>query len=162
MAARQRASRRGAVGTAIVLLVVIALAGWQVALIPESTTFSVVGPSAMPGALVALIGVLGIAYLVQSLRGRSADVLDDPHETPLPGQGRRVALMVAGLAALLLLTPWIGIGAASVVCFVFIARAFDSRRWLRDVVVGILAALVMWYLFDQLLGVQLGPFIRFK
>jgi putative tricarboxylic transport membrane protein len=156
-----RSSRRGAVGAAVALLVVVAIAAWQVALIPEPTIYSAVGPTAMPAALVALIGALGIAYLVQSLRGRSADVLDDPEETPLPGPGRRVALMVAGLAALLLLTRWIGIGAASVICFVFVARAFDSRRWLRDLVVGIVASLVFWYLFDQLLGVQLGPFIRF-
>lgn len=160
MAAPQRTSRRGAVGTAIALLAVVAVAAWQVAVIPQPTTYSVVGPSAMPAALVALIGVLAVAYLVQSLRGRSADVLDEPHEAPLPGQGRRVGLMVAGLAALMLLTRWIGIGAASVVCFVLIARAFDSRRWLRDLVAGILAALVMWYLFDRLLGVQLGPFVR--
>src|SRR5690606_12109177 len=55
MAAPPPSRRRGAVGTAIGLLVVVALAAWQVAVIPSPTTYSVVGPSAMPVALVALL-----------------------------------------------------------------------------------------------------------
>ncbi|MBN9425285.1 MAG: tripartite tricarboxylate transporter TctB family protein, partial [Burkholderiales bacterium] len=85
-------------------------------------------------------------------------VLDDPEEAPLAGGPGRVVWMVAGLAAMILFTPVFGIGIACVLAFVLVARAFDSRRWLRDLVVGLIFVFVVWYVFDQLLGVQLGPF----
>jgi putative tricarboxylic transport membrane protein len=155
-----RTGRRGAVGFAVALACVIAVAAWQVTVIPSPPAFTAVGPSVMPGAVVVVLGLLVLVYLVQSLRGLSPDKLHDHVEGPLPGRLGRTAWLACGLLALLLLTPLAGIGIAGIAAFQLIARAFDSRRWLRDLIVGVATSFALWYLFDRLLGVQLGPFFR--
>lgn len=151
---------RGAVWMAVALLALVGVAAWQVWVIPSPPVYATVGPSLMPAVVVGLLGILALGYLVQSLRGRSVDVLDDPQEQPLPGRVARVALLVGALAAWMALTPWLGIGVAGVAGFVLIARAFDSRRWLRDLIVATVFSATVWGTFHLLLGVQLGPFAR--
>lgn len=153
--------RAGPVCMGLALLALVALATWQVGLIPEPPVFAVVGPAVMPRILVVALAGLSVVYLVMSLLGRSSDVMLDEHESPLPGRHKRVAWMIAGLAALLGLTPVLGIGLAGVIAFVSIARAFDSGRWGRDLLVGAIVSFAVWGLFDRLLGVQLGRFASF-
>ncbi|GIX23827.1 MULTISPECIES: tripartite tricarboxylate transporter TctB family protein [Caldimonas] len=153
--------RAGPIGMGLALLAVVGVAAWQVGRIPEAPVFAAVGPAVMPRILVAALAVLSVLYLAMSLQGRSSDVLLDEHESPLPGQHRRVAWLVGGLAALLGLTPVVGIGLAGVLAFVGIARAFDSARWGRDLCVGGCVSLAVWILFDRLLGVSLGRFANF-
>jgi putative tricarboxylic transport membrane protein len=153
--------RRGAVAFSAALIAVAAIAAWQVSVIPAPPAFTTVGPSVMPSALVVVLALIAVLYLVQSVRGASPDVLHDPEEGPLPGRRGRTAWLAGGLAALLLLIPTAGIGVAGIVSFLLIARAFDSRRLLRDLLVGVGASFSLWYLFDRLLGVQIGPFATF-
>jgi putative tricarboxylic transport membrane protein len=150
--------RRGAVAFALALLAVVGIAAWQVVLIPVPPSFTAVGPTVMPAAVVAVLALLALAYLVQGLRGRSPDKLHDETEGPLPGRLRRAGWLTLGLLSILLLTPYAGIGAAGVAAFVLVARAFDSNRWLRDLLIAIATSFSLWYLFDRLLGVKLGPF----
>jgi putative tricarboxylic transport membrane protein len=153
--------RRGAIMFAVALIVAVAIAAWQVSVIPAPPAFTTVGPGVMPTAVVVVLGLIVLLYLVQSLRGASPDVLHDTEEGPLPGRIGRTAWLAGGLAALLLLIPTMGIGIAGIASFMLIARAFDSRRPVRDVVVGVGATFSLWYLFDRLLGVQVGPFVTF-
>lgn len=152
--------RRGAIAFALALGALVAVAAWQVTVIPAPPAFTSVGPSVMPATVVIVLAVLVLGYLVQSLRGGSPDMLHDETEGPLPGRARRLGWLLLGLAAMLTLTPFAGIGAAGIVSFVLIARAFDSRRWLRDLIVAVAVSFSLWFLFDRLLGVQLGPFFR--
>lgn len=152
--------RRGALGLGLLLAAFTGIAIWQVTLIPEPPGYTPVGATAMPAAVAAVLAVLVLVYLVASWRGRSPDALHDEVEGPLPGRVARSAWMVAGLAALVLLTPGFGIGAAGVPAFALIARAFDSRRWLRDLLIGLAVSGALWLLFQQLLGLQLGPFVH--
>lgn len=154
-------ARRGPVALAVSLLAVIAVAAWQVALIPDPTQGIGVGPRALPAALVGLLAVLGVAYLWGALRGRHADLRDEPAESPLPGAGRRVVLLSSGLAAILALTPVAGIGVACSLAFALVASAFGSRRPAHDLLVGVVFVFVAWFVFDRLLGVQLGRFASF-
>lgn len=153
--------RRGPLALAVALLAVAAIAGWQLLQMPEPPAHAAVGPRAMPGALVVVLAALAIAYLMGALRGRQVDLLDDPAGSPLPGAPRRVALLSIGLAAILMLTPAAGIGVACTLAFVMVARAFGSRRVLRDLVAGLVFVFAIWFVFDRLLGVQLGRFAAF-
>lgn len=147
--------RRGALGLGLLLAAFTGIAIWQVTLIPEPPGYTPVGATAMPAAVAAVLAVLVLAYLVASWRGRSPDALHDEVEGPLPGRVARSAWMVAGLAALVLLTPGFGIGAAGVPAFALIARAFDSRRWLRDLLVGFVLGLAVYLFFVGFLNVNL-------
>ncbi|MGD9943148.1 MAG: tripartite tricarboxylate transporter TctB family protein [Burkholderiaceae bacterium] len=154
-----RESRRGARLMALALVAVVLVAAWQAWLIPQPPALAEVGPREMPIALVAALAIAVLVYLRQAWRGEAPDTLHQPDEAPLPGGRGRVVWIVAGLAAILLLTPVLGIGAAAVAAFVLVARAFDSRRWLRDLIVALIFVFAVWYVFDRLLGVQLGPFV---
>jgi putative tricarboxylic transport membrane protein len=143
----------------LALVALAAAAAWQVEAIPEPPAFAAVGPAVMPRALVTVLAVLAVLYLALSLLGRTEDAAQHADESPLAGRHGRLAWMLGGLAALLGLTPWLGIGLAGAVSFVCIARAFDSRRWVRDLIVALLFSFAIWYGFDRQLGVQLGPFL---
>lgn len=151
---------RGPVVFALALLGLTGVAAWQVWLIPSPPAFTAVGPSVMPAAAVGLLGALALGYLVQGLRGSNPDLRDDPEEGALPRSGQRSVWLLGGLAAMLVLLPFVGVGAAGIVSFVLVAQSFESRRPLRDLLVAALVSFALWYLFDQLLGVKLGPFAK--
>lgn len=150
--------RRGTLAMAAALLAIAAVAAWQLLLMPEPPAHAEVGPRTLPTTLFAALVALALAYALGALRGRQIDLLNDPIESPTPGGWRRVALLSLGLAAILALTPVAGIGAACTLAFVLVARAFGSRRMLRDLLTGAIFVFAVWFVFDRLLGVQLGRF----
>ncbi len=152
--------RRGALSFALVLLVLAAAAAWQVSVIPSVPAGTSVGPAAMPAAVVAGLSLLSLVYLARAWRGSAPDMSTDANESPLEGAGGRLGLALAGLASMLALIGPAGVGPACVSAFVLFARAFDSRRPVRDLFVGIIVVGVLWGVFDRLLGVQLGPLVR--
>lgn len=143
---------------------VIALAGalaWQVAAIPATPLYARVGPSVFPTLIVIMIGLLGGGLTVQGLTGGWAHDAEAGAADPAGA-----AWMVAGLAANLALIdgmtlgpvaiPKLGFVLAASAQFVLTARAFGSRRPLRDGAVGLLIALLAFLGFDRLLGLQIG------
>jgi putative tricarboxylic transport membrane protein len=137
-----------------------AVGAWQVSLIPQPAVVSYVGPSAMPAAVVGLLAILSVGYLLLVLLRREGLVAADPEDSPLEGGMLRMLWVLAGLAAMLVLLPLVGVGPACLASFVLVARAFDSRRPARDAGVGVIVVLCLWTIFDRLLGVQLGPLVK--
>lgn len=143
------------------LLGVAVVAAWQVTIIPEAPGFNTVGPREMPIFMVSLFSLLAIVYFVQALTGKAPDATEDQWDKALPGATARAGFILLGLAAMLILLPLAGIGVGALAAFVCVARAFDSRRPLRDLLIGVVVTFVIWYVFSQWLGVQLGPYARF-
>jgi putative tricarboxylic transport membrane protein len=65
------------------------------------------------------------------------------------------AWISAGLVAHMLLIAGIGFVLASTLLFVFTARGFGSRRWLRDALIGVSASTGIYLLFTRGLTLQL-------
>ncbi len=152
---------RGPIAMGVGLLAVAAVAAWQVSIIPEAPGFNVVGPSEMPIAMTGLFSMLAALYFFLAVAGKAPDATQDEWDSALPGAPARTAFMVLGLVAMMILIPLAGIGIAGIAAFVCVARAFDSRRLVRDLIVGLCVSFVIWFVFSQWLGVQLGPFARF-
>jgi putative tricarboxylic transport membrane protein len=150
----------GAIAFALALIALSAVGAWQVSLIPQPAVVSYVGPSAMPAAVVGLLAALSLGYLLLVVFRRGEDPGFGHEDTPLEGGGGRMAWLMAGLMAMLILIPIGGVGPACLASFVLVARAFDSRRPVRDALAGMLVVLSLWVIFDRLLGVQLGPLVR--
>lgn len=153
-------SRRFAVIAGLLLFAFTALMGVQSSLIPAPIMQDALGPRLMPAALCGLLLILAMGYTQAAWQDRCPDVANDEDDAPLPGNLGRSAWLIAGLLVLLVLIPLVGIGAAATLAFVLFARAFNSRKPLNDLIVGALLTLAVWALFDKLLGVQLGPFIK--
>lgn len=134
------------------LLLLVGLAAWQVALIPESAIRMAVGPSLVPGVVVLLLGLAAVAYALAAWRGRQP--VDEDAE---PGSRSRVMSLLGGGAIFIIGVPWLGFVLPATLCGMGVARAFDAPLGWRSAVVCGLVAVVFWLVFAQLLGVGLGP-----
>lgn len=137
-----------AIGASIALLAIVL--GYQTALIPSSS-YAKVGPAVFPWAATAMLALLGAALAVQGLLGGW------PHEQE---QGNfdwpSLAWLLLGLFLNVALIENLGFIIASTLLFACTARAFGSRKPLRDASIGFVIALVSYIGFDRVLGYQIG------
>jgi putative tricarboxylic transport membrane protein len=154
-------SKRFAVLTGVVMFAGAAAILAAVAHIPKPVLDDGLGPRMMPALVAGFLMILAMGFTQAAWQGRVPDVVNDPEETPDPGANQRAAWMVAGLAALFVLLAYFGVGPAGVCAFALFARAFGSRSAGRDFVIATIFIVLIWLLFDRLLGVQLGGLIRF-
>jgi hypothetical protein len=139
------------------LLALVAVAGWQVTVIPASTLQSVVGATLVPAVVVAALGALGLMYAASAQRNRQHDEAAAPDQAPLPGSTARMLWLLGGGLAFMLLVRPLGFVVAGTLCGIGVARAFDAPLGLRNVAMNLAIALAFWLLFAQVLGVGLGP-----
>lgn len=142
-----------AVGGFVLLLGLLAL--WQAAIIPASPIYAQVGPKAVPYVVSAGLLALGAGLAATALRGGWSHTLEEVRDAP-PINWRALGLLLAGLAANLVLIGPLGFSIAASAQFVLVAAAFGSRRLLRDLVLAVVLTLLAWFLFVELLGVNIG------
>ncbi len=144
-----------AVGDLIVGLGVLALA----ALVLQQTTiipvplYVALGPRAIPYAVAAGLGVLGAILVAQALRGGWSEGVEEDDVDP---HWPAVAWLIAGLIVNVALISSLGFVIASSIQFVMVARAFGSKRPLRDALVGLAVTLIAYLGFDKALGINIG------
>jgi putative tricarboxylic transport membrane protein len=147
---------------------VVALAGvlaWQASLIPASPLYARVGPTLFPWIIVTMLGLLGVALTWQGFTGGW------PHDEEAGAFDRRGFLYMAlGLLANLVFIdgmrvgvepavvpfPKLGFILASTLQFTLTARAFESTKPVRDLLIGFAVAVVAYVGFDQVLGYRIG------
>lgn len=130
------------------------LVGVDTALSAGGPAYAQVGPAAFPFGAAAALVALGIALLAKGARGGWRD----PAGEAALGRAnlRALAWAAGGLALNAALIPYIGFILASTALFFCVARAFDSRKPLRDLGVGFALAFVAFVGFSKLLGIRLG------
>ncbi|MFC4561061.1 tripartite tricarboxylate transporter TctB family protein [Nocardiopsis mangrovi] len=143
--------------TALVVLGVgvVVLAGSF--LIPEGNTYQAVGASTFPLMVGVGTVLVGAANAVRSWRGGDRGGAERAAEEAAATHWPTVLMLggaVLGYAALLL--P-LGFWQTSSAFLVVAARILGSRRPLRDLVIGLVFSLAVYFLFDRLLGVTLPP-----
>lgn len=129
------------------------LALYETTQIPVSPMYAKVGPTAVAYLASALLLALGGALLVQSVSGRwVSDPAGDDVGFDLPGLG----WLLFGLVLNVGLIDPLGFIPASVLLFGCAARAFGSRRPLRDIAIGLALSAVAYFGFAGLLGINIG------
>lgn len=142
---------------AILLIAIVAVAGWQVTVIPQSLMQMTVGPVLAPAVVVTGLGLLVLLYGWSAWRGRQVDVSQAADQAPLPGSRRRLASLLGGGIAFMALVGPLGFVLPATLCGMGVARAFDAPLgWRSALVCGAIAA-VFWFVFARLLGIGLGP-----
>jgi putative tricarboxylic transport membrane protein len=145
---RQPAWNDVAVGLGVCVLALVV--GWQTTLIPDNAVYAKVGPKVIPWLATGLLGVLGVALTLQGWRGGWE------HEDAGALDYASLGLMVLGLVLNVALIDVSGFIIASTVLFALTARAFGSRRSLRDAVIGFALATIAYIGFDRVLGYRIG------
>ncbi len=104
----------------------------------------------------ALILACGLAMLLRPALAPARG----PFWTPEPGAARRVLLLIAGVAALVLLVRWAGFVIASLVTMPLLLQLVERRRWWYALLVGVIATAVVHVVFTRMLGMLMprGPF----
>ncbi len=142
------------------LLVLCAIGIWQVTVIPESTMYSEVGPILAPSVVVGALTILGIIYLLTSLKGKSPDCIESEEEIPLVDSNQRIFyFLISGMLFILLIKP-IGFLIPATICGIGVAKSFDAPFKAKTFLICASIALVFWGLFSALLGVDLGPIFK--
>jgi putative tricarboxylic transport membrane protein len=152
--------RRAALGETILALAVIVfgiIVVWQTTQIRLTPAYSKVGPRVIPYIVGGGLIVVGIWLAVEALTGRVASVSTESEDVDptLPTDWRTVGLLALALIAYLLLIERAGFVIASAVLFAGAAFAMGSRRFARDIVIGVLLAVVLYLGFTRGLGLRL-------
>ena len=137
-----------AIGLGVTFLAVIV--GWQTTVIPDNAIYAKVGPKVIPWLATALLGGMGLALTVTGLRGGWEH--EEAGETDYGALG----LLMLALVLNIVLIDRAGFIIASTVLFALVARAFGSRRILRDAAIGFTLALAAYVGFDRVLGYKIG------
>jgi hypothetical protein len=142
---------------ALALLLICALAAWQVSVIPQSLMEMTVGASLVPAGVVAGLTLVSAIYAISAWRGRQSDESLDPASSALPGSMGRLLSLLAGGALFMLLVVPLGFVLPAALCGMCIARAFDAPLGGKSLLICGSIAAVFWLIFARLLGVGLGP-----
>jgi putative tricarboxylic transport membrane protein len=137
---------------AVGVLALAALAGYQTLLIPISPLYAKVGPTVFPWMVAGGLAVLGLALLVEALRG--SWTLEPDASEPVDRQA--LGWVLAGLALNVALIKLLGFIIASTLLFCCVARAFGSRQLVRDALIAIVFATVAYIGFARILGIDIG------
>jgi putative tricarboxylic transport membrane protein len=139
-------------GEAILALAVLLLGLFlaiETALLRTGPGYSAIGPKLFPWLVAAGLVLVGLALLGEARFGAvehpGGFALDVP---PL-------LLVTAGLVAQMLLMRPAGFVIASALLFVTVARAFGSRRLMRDAAIGLALCVVVHVAFTRGLGLSL-------
>lgn len=128
---------------------------WQAAVIPVSPLYAQVGPKAVPYVVAGGMSVLGVGLVLAALRGGWSATIAEVAEAGPPNL-RALGLLGAGLLANLILIGPAGFSIAASAQFVLVAAAFGSRSMARDLLIALPLTLLVWFLFVQGLGVNIG------
>ena len=153
-------SRRVNIGETLLALGAIVfgiLIVWQTTLIRLTPAYSKVGPRVIPYIVGAGLVIVGAWLAYEALTGRAATGSADSEDADptLPTDWRCISLLALALIAYLFLIEPAGFIIASAVLFAWAAIAMGSRRYARDVVIGILLATALYLLFNRGLGLSL-------
>jgi len=130
---------------------------WQTTLIRLTPAYSKVGPRVIPYIVGAGLVLVGLWLAVEALTGRAAVGSSDSEDADptLPTDWRTVGLLALALLAYLVLIERAGFIIASAVLFVWAAIAMGSRRYVRDIAIGVIMATVLFLIFNRGLGLDL-------
>jgi putative tricarboxylic transport membrane protein len=122
--------------------------------LPTGGGYAQVGPGVVPRAVGALVVVLGAFLLREAFAGGFPGV-DEEAEAKLPMDWPAFAWVSAGILAYGFLIEFLGFILSSTILFVMVARGFNSRRWVINIVTGLVLASVVYAIFNYGLGLTL-------
>ena len=122
--------------------------------LPTGGGYAQVGPGVVPRVVGTVLVILGAFLLREAFTGGFRGV-DEEAEAKLPMDWVSFAWVSGGIIAYGLLVERAGFVISSTLLFVLVARGFNSRRWLLNVITGLLLAVIVFAIFNYGLGLTL-------
>ena len=143
----------------VILVLLCAVAVFQVSVIPASPMFSVVDATFVPAVVSGLLAISVLVYAIRSFLSKSPDATADEEQKPLSGASRRTLFFLCGLLACLIGMKPLGFVIATTLAGLGIARSFDAPLNAKALGLVLSTSIFFWILFDRLLSVNLGPLV---
>ncbi len=141
------------VGISCFVLLLAGVFALGVSGLPADAGYAGISSRFVPILVAIFLGVVGVLLLWQSLTGGFRNFVDEVASLPADVVG--VIWVSAGVLLMALLVTQIGFVLSAAVLFVCTARGFGSRAVLRDLLIGIVLVLPVYWLFGQVLAVSL-------
>ena len=127
--------------------------------IAETQGYAQIGPRLFPYIIGCGLTVCGAVLAWQAIAGgwRNVPLDQEGHDAP---DWMAFIIISAGVILHMVIIGWAGFIIASTVLFVLVARGFGSRRLVRDAIIAVVLATVVFFIFTLALGLSLpkGPF----
>jgi putative tricarboxylic transport membrane protein len=144
-----RGLRLGEVLLAVAVLLLGVFLAEETARLRTGPGYAAVGPKLFPWLVAAGLVLVGLALLREA---RSGEI---EHPVGLELDLPPLLLVTGGLVAQMLLMKPAGFVIASSLLFVAVARAFGSRRLVRDLAIGLTLCVAVYVAFTRGLGLNL-------
>jgi len=112
-----------------------------------------VGPRAFPALIGTSLVVLGLVFMMAAWRGSGFP------EAARPARRGVLPWIMGGLVGGIVIVEPLGFPVAAAWVFVMSARAFGSRQWVRNALIGVALGTLVYLILARALGVTLpgGP-----
>jgi len=148
----------GELAIALGLVVLGSFVIYETQNIAETQGYAQIGPRLFPYLIGVGLTLCGAVLGWEALSGGWRHVpLDEAHEA---SDWMAFGVISAGVVLHMVVIGWAGFIIASTLLFVLIARGFGSRKPVRDAIIAVVLAVVVFFLFTKGLGLNLpkGPF----
>ena len=138
----------------LVLLGLLVL--WDTSRIALPQGNNIVSPRTFPYVTGLIVVIVGIALVVEVLRGKLATPEgDEPGDPFIPADRKRMLMLMAAIAVHVVLLEKAGYIIAATFGFWGIAYTFGSRKPVKDFAVSLIFALTVYFAFSLGLQIQL-------
>jgi len=137
------------------LVAIASVIGFETMQMEVPPSYARVGPQIFPYIIAMAMAITGALIAWKSYRGE--DDVAAGSEDAGPTEWKSVAIIAAGLVVHMNLLKPLGFVPSGLILFCCVAFAFGSRRYGRDIIVGLLLALFAYLGFTYGLGLQLPP-----
>ena len=137
------------------LIALASVIGFDTMQMQVPPSYARVGPQIFPYIIATAMAIAGAHIAWKSYRGE--DEVAPEAEDAGPTEWTSVAIIAVGLIAHMNLLKPLGFVPSGIILFWCVAFAFGSRRYGRDIIVGLLLSLFAFIGFRYGLGLQLPP-----
>ena len=122
--------------------------------IPQGS--SIVSPQTFPYMVAAFTSLVGLGLLIDVLRGRlGTPDGDEPGDPFVPANFKTMAVVAVAIALHVILLEIAGYVIAATVCFFGVSYGFGSRKYLKDLGISLIFALIVYFSFTKGLNINL-------
>lgn len=147
---------------AVLILAFGVVTAYQTVQLGAEEGYGPAGPAFFPLVISAGLLLFGSLFLLQTLVRPDPALREHVAEEESATHWSTVGLLVVALLAYAFLLDPLGYPIATILFFVAVTRVLGSRRFARDVVVAVVASLVLYFGFTEVLGVRLpGGLLEF-
>ena len=122
--------------------------------IPQGS--SIVSPQAFPYMVAFFTSLVGVALVVEVLRGRYATPDGgEPGDPFVPANFKTMTILATAIGLHVILLEIAGYVVAATLCFWGVAFAFGSRKYLKDFAISLAFAGIVYFSFTKGLNINL-------